>query len=414
MEIEDEKKRSKTRKKRMERWSKVSSIARRQVQEEITDPEYKEKRAEQKRFKREVLLTQRLKRKRKREAEAKAEKEAAEKRRLEEKANKLYANTYERFSKQNKPSKRKDWKKAMESELSKSLEPTHPSHGHYGEDTASQLKKVTEWKNKLGKKGRSNFEFNHNQQKEVVALRYNPEKDLFFGRYYISDRNTGVRDNYWPDWVKSNFHPVFVKMVMLHPEMWFDVPVGCPIESPAPLEIRTDVPVPYQQEEHAYCMFYGLASALNFCGYANEARLLARKARNYVDIPRDGQTEALKQFMSDHMPIIGKSIMFNVHSKKHKKKPMTINQLLSNQTCYPTVCILLGKDGSAGHAITVVDDLIFDSTQSEALKLSEKSLNSICEINGGCETILHALRFHERMSTFQEKVKWAHKLEKHW
>ena len=53
---------------------------------------------------------------------------------------------------------------------------------------------------------------------------------------------------------------------------------------------------------------------------------------------------------------------FSTSRKKKKLPKMTIEDLLYKKTIYPTVVIPEGRDNDVGHAITVVDDLIFDST----------------------------------------------------
>jgi hypothetical protein len=45
------------------------------------------------------------------------------------------------------------------------------------------------------------------------------------------------------------------------------------------------------------------------------------------------------------------------------------------------VVVPLGGDGGICHAITIVGDLIFDSTQSHALKLGKDSLDWCCANN---------------------------------
>jgi hypothetical protein len=57
------------------------------------------------------------------------------------------------------------------------------------------------------------------------------------------------------------------------------------------------------------------------------------------------------------------------------------------------VMIPLGGDGSIGHAITIVGDLIFHSTQSHALKLGNDSLDWCCANDRGFESIYMAIKF---------------------
>ena len=54
---------------------------------------------------------------------------------------------------------------------------------------------------------------------------------------------------------------------------------------------------------------------------------------------------------------------------------------------YPVLLILHCNDGGIQHAVAVVDDLIFDSTQTVALKLCEQSFHFICNRNGGLQKI---------------------------
>ena len=51
---------------------------------------------------------------------------------------------------------------------------------------------------------------------------------------------------------------------------------------------------------------------------------------------------------------------------------------MEDKTIYPTFVIPIGNDGSTGHAICIVDDLIFDSTQENALILGREYLDWIC------------------------------------
>ena len=47
-------------------------------------------------------------------------------------------------------------------------------------------------------------------------------------------------------------------------------------------------------------------------------------------------------------------------------------------TEFPTVVVPQGRDGSVNHAVCIVDDLVFDSTQPKALKLCRETLDWVC------------------------------------
>ena len=72
---------------------------------------------------------------------------------------------------------------------------------------------------------------------------------------------------------------------------------------------------------------------------------------------------------------------------------MTVDSLVNEKSPWPTIIIPWGRDGSISHAITIIDDLIFDSTQEKAMKLTKESLDWICIKNGGIESIYVAYRY---------------------
>ena len=69
------------------------------------------------------------------------------------------------------------------------------------------------------------------------------------------------------------------------------------------------------------------------------------------------------------------------------------------------------KNGNQNHAFCVVDDLIFDSTQSFAMKLMKESVEWICKPNDGFERIKAAYRFQQKFNT---KENWTHTMKKQW
>ena len=59
----------------------------------------------------------------------------------------------------------------------------------------------------------------------------------------------------------------------------------------------------------------------------------------------------------------------------------------------PMVAIMLGADGGAQHAVTIVQDLIFDSNLKRALKLTKESLDWCCNCEGGYVMLKSAVKF---------------------
>ena len=72
------------------------------------------------------------------------------------------------------------------------------------------------------------------------------------------------------------------------------------------------------------------------------------------------------------------------------------------------VVIPLGGDGGVGHAITIVGDYIFDSTQTQALKLEKNTLDWCCANDRGFKKVYMALHFswgkkHKKMGKLRKR-----------
>ena len=77
--------------------------------------------------------------------------------------------------------------------------------------------------------------------------------------------------------------------------------------------------------------------------------------------------------------------------------------MLNSSIIYPLIVILVGNDGSMNHAVTVVDDLIFDSTQTYALKKTKESLDWICGAKG-FRVMHHAYHFCRKYKSSKDQI----------
>ena len=82
---------------------------------------------------------------------------------------------------------------------------------------------------------------------------------------------------------------------------------------------------------------------------------------------------------------------------------MSIDDLVTQESRFITLVVPRGEDGSVNHAVCVVDDLVFDSTQEVALKLTAETLDWICG-GSGMKEIKEAYRFNHGHGT-KEKYK---------
>ena len=77
---------------------------------------------------------------------------------------------------------------------------------------------------------------------------------------------------------------------------------------------------------------------------------------------------------------------------------MTLVALLEDKCAFPMVVIPRGIDNCVNHAICVMDDLVFDSTQPKALSLCKETFDWICG-DEGCAGIHLAVRFDHSFKT---------------
>jgi len=216
-----------------------------------------------------------------------------------------------------------------------------------------------------------------------------------------------------PRWVYYVFRPVFVELVKKRPFEWWPVVVGnaraINTELP-PLGSRTLVKVEYQQGDKNQCLLKSAASALHYCGLPVAASALSNVAPTLQYLPRDTAIKSLRELIMTHAPEIGGVAVFNKHNNKRKTNRISIQEMIENQTPYFTMVIPRSNDGAASHAIAVVDDIIFDATQSHALKLNRGSLDWICGKLGIGEIDM-ALRFQ---APFKTKQRYTRSMNKNW
>ena len=197
--------------------------------------------------------------------------------------------------------------------------------------------------------------------------------------------------------------------------MWWLVITDLTTIYPPPPQFRTDVPVAYPQGKRDHCLFLCLASALHYMGMEEEAEDLSEWAFKASETSGSVGIQLLKSFMKASAPSIAIPTIFNVSHKK-RKRPMNPKDLM-NFTPYPTVIIPQGADGSISHAVCVIDDLIFDTSQPYALKCSIGSMGWICNCGPHAFVeIFEAFRFERghRCTTLKRKVtlNWKKPTEK--
>jgi hypothetical protein len=196
------------------------------------------------------------------------------------------------------------------------------------------------------------------------------------------------------------------------PNTWVSLPLGDTCDDVPPAHLTTTVKCLYEQLDRPYCVTYCMANALFYCGFDMEARDLAAQASLLAHQQMNQQLEGIRNFLPNLVPSIGAPTVYGKRcsGNSKKKRSITWTDIFRDLTPYPTLVVpTKAKDGRMTHAFCVVDDLIFDSSASHALKLKMESVDWI--FRNEEVDIFIALRFNQKVSPPGHKVRWSYKRE---
>jgi len=237
---------------------------------------------------------------------------------------------------------------------------------------------------------------------ELAKLKFSKEDDDSDGGHFEGIKMNGEKNTFQKinhidhNWVRKHFNPLFVQLCETKDNMWHEIPLGKAMnidDGQPPSKLSTLVATKYQQGREEYCLVYSLISAIHYCGLDYSCDPIKVHAERISKMAQLGALQEICLLMRTFCPLIGKATKFNMRIKGKKvRREITIEELVSSRCAYPTLVVPLGRDGSINHAFCVVDDLIFDSTCRNALKLTTESFNWICG-RQGCAGIHRAIRF---------------------
>jgi hypothetical protein len=163
---------------------------------------------------------------------------------------------------------------------------------------------------------------------------------------------------------------------------WIYVPVGdARQDEKPPSDLVMKFPVHYTQKNHDTCLFKSVASALHHLNKKQIASVVSSMAMKYMYTPVDEQSNKLASIAQENdCDLLVTKWMTRKRVGKFDLKTETSDR-------WALVV------GDIGHDITIVGDLIFDSTQSHALKLGKNSLDWCCANDRGFESIYMAIKF---------------------
>jgi hypothetical protein len=176
---------------------------------------------------------------------------------------------------------------------------------------------------------------------------------------------------------------------------WVPISLGTSCEGNQHRDMLIEsVPLKYPQYELETYTFMSMASALHYysstmdMGDKQLASTLAQGAAGYVKGKNaHAQLDILVKLVSE------KSTYFQKYELRAKKTKAEELDILYRKSPWPTVVVLLGTDGGMSHSVTIVNDLVFDSNCSYAMRLIKETLDWCCNCTNSFKRATYAVHF---------------------
>jgi hypothetical protein len=226
--------------------------------------------------------------------------------------------------------------------------------------------------------------------RQIYSLRWNPWQRQWLGRiksrdgYDTANIQGSVKHEITLDenWVTENFDESVLEACRIRStkkRCYLPVPPG---NSKEPMDCNAvdDRPtVFYQQGKTSSCATSGMASALHYLGYHEDAKRLYDlgvewlKTENAIRI-----MEATAEWISNKSKLVK-----NWRIRKLRNDALSREAVLRDGMVSFLFLQLLGSDGSVGHSVTIYCGHIFDANNVRALPLNGESLDYCCSSKTG-------------------------------
>jgi hypothetical protein len=155
---------------------------------------------------------------------------------------------------------------------------------------------------------------------------------------------------------------------------WIEIPQGSSKQNYFNIDFRNIHHLPksfrIQRPGENSCVFNSLGNALHYINDYHGRDAVFDQLNKSLDYSE------YREFAKTRRKFAAYVMNFCV--KGYNAKLLTNLDVLNDRTMWPTLCILKGDDNSTNHAVTIVEDYIFDSNNSYALPLNESTLNWCC------------------------------------
>jgi len=175
---------------------------------------------------------------------------------------------------------------------------------------------------------------------------------------------------------------------------WFQLESGVCRGSPFVVDMP-DMPRSHRVQPYGEfsCVFNSLVNALNYINDFDGRDVVLSKLRASMDFDEYG--DLAKNRMKFAMRVM------NVDVKGYDSRIMKHFDILGDQSYWPTLCILEGSDGGVNHAVTVVENFIFDSNNHTAIPLTRENLDFCCLSDFSLDVKFHRVHFACRFTRHQ-------------
>ena len=225
---------------------------------------------------------------------------------------------------------------------------------------------------------------------QISALKYNPILDKFIGLEKLKGYSVEVTVE--KDWIASNFSEKFVELIKLKGERdntkFVKVPIGKAKPTLSPEEIRCNPRNKFLQNGIDNCVYVSIANALNYMEYDE----LALKVMKYGETVLQNQAlyeETFEKSLNLLHNEIGnmKVRCFNRAFKLTRIRNAPEFDLMyfaKNNPNYLIHVVIVGKDCSQNHCVSIYNGYIFDGNYTNAWILSKKSLSECIDSEFAC------------------------------
>jgi hypothetical protein len=221
--------------------------------------------------------------------------------------------------------------------------------------------------------------YTYNETKtQVSRLRYRPEDNTWLG-YQLKDHKVTVLEEEWVMKLPEKVRRRALEEAEKGNRKFIPMPVGDIIEVIPTMDISRNPIVQFQQKDLDTCAFSSLASALFYLGYVEQAVLLHAYGEEWT-LRNEELTERTLEAIVKFIPTTKKFKYFRKHYKPHR-----LNQNYDIFEKVPAneirLIVIIMSDNTESHAVTVVNDYIFDANCTNALPLTLEGFDCCCGVD---------------------------------